>query len=192
MLLATRCAGCGRIGPTPCAACVATMARAGPVTPVAGLDRVAAALAYDGAAREVVARVKYRNERAVVGWLAALVAELLRPGEVDVVTWAPTTEARRRRRGFDQAELLARRVARECGLPCRDLLRRGAGPPQTGRDAAHRQVGPAFSPRRRLDGVAVAVIDDVVTTGATLGAAGRALGAAGAGRRIGLAAAHPP
>lgn len=167
------------------------MARSGPIPPVHGLHRVAAALAYDGAAREVVARLKYRNERAALVWLARLVADLVPSGEVEVVTWAPTTDARRRRRGFDQAELLARRVARELGLPCRDLLARAGGPAQTGQDAAHRRLGPAFKPRRRLGGQAVAVVDDVVTTGATLGAAGLALAAAGAGHRVGLAAAHP-
>ncbi len=190
-LLATRCAGCGQLGPAPCPACVATMVRSGPVPAIEGLHRVAAALAYDAAAREVVARLKYRNERAPLSWLAELVANLVRAGEVEVVTWAPTTEARRRRRGFDQAELLARRVARELGLPCRDLLQRRGGPAQTGQDAAHRRLGPEFRPRRRLGGVAVAVVDDVVTTGATLSGAGRALREAGAGHRLGLAAAHP-
>jgi predicted amidophosphoribosyltransferase len=162
-----------------------------PVPVPAPLDACRALLAYEGAAREVVAQLKYRNQRSPVGWLAVGVAGLLVPGEVQVVTWAPTTDLRRRRRGFDHAELLARRVAREAGLPCRALLSRGPGPPQTGRSAPDRARAPAFVPRRRLDGLAVAVVDDVVTTGATLAAAGRALRRAGVGDLVGLAAAHP-
>ncbi|CAN5514186.1 hypothetical protein BH10ACT1_BH10ACT1_32450 [soil metagenome] len=167
------------------------MAPAGLVPLPPSLDRCRALLAYEGAAREVVAQLKYRNARSPVGWLGVGVAGLVRPGEVDVVTWAPTTSVRRRSRGFDQAELLARRVARQIGVPCRSLLSRAPGSPQTGRNLVERHHGPSFLPTRRLDGVRVAVVDDVVTTGATLDAAGRALRAAGASHLLGLAAAHP-
>ena len=61
-----------------------------------------------------------------------------------VVSWAPTTPARRRARGFDQAEVLARAVARTTRLPCRGLLRRLPGPPQTGLPASERRRGPRF------------------------------------------------
>lgn len=167
------------------------MRRADPVPLPAPFDRCEALLAYEGSAREVVAQLKYRNTRSPVGWLAAGIAGLVEPGEVQVVTWAPTTSARRRQRGFDQAELLARRVARELGLPCRSLLCRNGGEAQTGRTSIERWHGPSFRPSRRLAGVAVAVVDDVVTTGATFAAAGSALRQADAGRLVALAAAHP-
>lgn len=191
LLLAGECPGCGAVGAEPCAACVAAMDRSPPVPVPASLDRCRALLAYEGPAREVVARLKYRNRRATLGWLATGIARLVPAGEVDVVTWAPTSAERRRQRGYDQAELLARRVARRTGLPCRSLLRREPGPPQTGRDLAARARGPSFAARCALGGCRVAIVDDVVTTGATLDAAGRALRAAGAGWLMGLAAAHP-
>jgi predicted amidophosphoribosyltransferase len=85
-------------------------------------------LAYGGAGRELVARLKYRNARASVGYLARGMAALVVRGEVDVVTWAPTTPARLRARGFDQARLLARGVARRLALPCRPVWPGRGGP----------------------------------------------------------------
>jgi predicted amidophosphoribosyltransferase len=150
-----------------------------------------ALLAYDGAGRRLVARLKYANERAALRGLAAALAAAAPPG-ADAVTWAPTGATRRRERGFDQAELLARAVARRLRLPCRRLLRRDPGPPQTGRTRAERRTAPpVFTPRRPAPGT-VLLVDDVVTTGATAAAAARALRGAGATRVVLLAAARTP
>jgi predicted amidophosphoribosyltransferase len=124
-------------------------------------------------------RLKYRNARSSVRWLAKAMATLVDPGSVDVVTWAPTTSARRRERGFDQAQLLARAVARHLNRPCRRLLTRRNGPAQTGRDEAGRRAGPAFGAKRQTP-ARVLLIDDIVTTGATVSAAARALRQSGA------------
>ncbi|MCU1451511.1 MAG: hypothetical protein JWP02_3681, partial [Acidimicrobiales bacterium] len=101
-----------------------------------------AALSYTGVGREVVARLKYRNARTVLPALVSAVAALVDPGSVDVVTWAPTSAVRRRERGFDQAGLLARGVARRLRRPCRALLVRHPGPAQTGRPGRDRREGP--------------------------------------------------
>ncbi len=182
----------GAVGPAPGAGGAGDLRPAPALPPPAGVDSCAALLAYAGAGRELVARLKYRNARASVGFLARGMAGVA-SGEVDVVTWAPTTPTRLRSRGFDQARLLARAVARELGLPCRRLLRRRPGPAQTGRDAAARRVGPAFAASAPHAGRRVLHVDDVVTPGATVTAAARALGAAcGAEVHVVAAGRTPP
>ncbi|MCB0961950.1 MAG: ComF family protein [Acidimicrobiales bacterium] len=191
MLLATTCPACSQPGPAPCRACVADMAPAGPVPCPSGMDACWALLAYEGPAREVVAQLKYRNARSVARWLGrGMAARVSVP--VDLVTWAPTTDLRRRSRGFDHAEVLARHVAHELGRPCRPTLARLPGPPQTGRARRERAVGPRFVGRGTVTGLRLLVVDDVVTTGATLAAAAATLRHAGASEVVGAAAAHPP
>jgi len=184
MLLPTRCPGCGAPGPVPCEACCAALVPAPP-------GAVPALVAYEGVARELVAALKFRHARRLARPLAAGMAELVPPGLASVVTWAPTSPARRRQRGYDQAELLARALAAELGLPCRSLLERIGGGHQTGLDRVHRLAGPAFRPRPPVP-VRVLVVDDVTTTGATLLAAAGALRAAGAHLVLPLAFAATP
>ena len=168
------------------------MRPAPPIEVPAPLDGCVALLWYEDAAREVVARLKYRNNRASLAWLAKAMSDLVDPAGFHVVTWAPTTLARRRRRGFDQAELLARRVAAPYGLVCASLLVRVGDVAQTGRGRIDRQSGPLFRPQRDLSGLRVLLVDDVITTGSTVSAAARALRFAGASHVAALAAAHKP
>ena len=156
-------------------------------------------MAYEGVGREVVARLKYHNARSSLPWLASGLADLVVAGNrqlgIDVVTWVPTTGARRRARGFDQGRLLAGAVARRLGLPCRPLLRRRPGPPQTGAGRQARLAGPRLAMRSGMSRLPAApsrvlLVDDVVTTGATLTAAARVLRGAGTTSIAAVAAAR--
>lgn len=138
---------------------------------------------YSGGIGALIRAMKYGNDRRVARSLGvALAADVRERGDAyDVVTWAPTTDLRRRRRGFDQSESVARVVAAELGVPCRRLLRRRGSVSQTGRGRAQRLAdGPDFVARDVPAGMRVLVVDDVVTTGATLRAAAHALSAVGA------------
>jgi ComF family protein len=179
MLFTKRCPSCGAAGAAPCAPCIAGLGRAPAAVSVAGISTCRPVFIYDEAVRSLLLGLKYRNRRDALAYLASEIAALV-DVRADVVTWVPTTAARRRERGFDQAELLARAVGRRVGVPVRSLLRRVDGLAQTGRDAESRRSGPEFSVRRRRGvGDSVVLIDDIGTTGATLQAAARVLALAG-------------
>ncbi len=198
VLIPTRCPVCDTPGPAPCAPCAGRLEHAPALPPPAGLATCRALLRYEDAGRELLARLKYRNARSTVAWLAWQLAGLVPAGlaaTIEVVTWAPTSAGRRRDRGFDQAELLARGVARQLagGRPCVSLLARGPAPPQTGLSRDGRRRGPPFTvPRPELVPAAVLLVDDVITTGATLESAARALRGAGGREVHGLAAGRTP
>ena len=182
MLLGTTCAACDRrsaSGAAVCGRCAADLSLPPSLAVPLGLDSCTSLLGYDDVARALLTSLKNGNRRDLVGWVAdGLVGRIPLP-VLAVVTWAPTSAARRRRRGFDQAELLARALARRWELPCRPLLRRRPGPPQAGRSGLDRRRNPGFTAIRPVP-LGVVLVDDIATTGATLTAAARALRGAGA------------
>ena len=164
-------------------------AAASAVTTTSG---VRAAMPFDGVARQAVLSLKFHNRRGVARQLAALMVRRLHPADIDLVTWAPTSAGRAGRRGFDQAELLARAVARELGVPCRRLLYRAHGAAQTGRSRAARLEGPTFRARGSRRSPRVLLVDDVVTSGATLTEVAGVLGRSCGSTVLGAAVAATP
>ena len=181
-LLPVRCPGCGARGAAVCTSCASTLHIAPRVPPPAGIEWWCSCFVYAGVARELVARGKYRDERAALRWFVPQVARAVTPihADVDVVTWIPASAARLDAHGVDHGELLARGVASLLRVPARRLLARERGLPQTGLDARNRRNGPRLRATCQIGARSVLVVDDVVTTGGSLGAAARALRASGA------------
>lgn len=151
-----------------------------------------APLAYAGPARALVAALKYDGSRRAAAAMSAQMAAAL-PSSLAAGTAlvpVPLHPARERRRGFNQALLLARGVGRHSGLGVLDCLTRaGESVSQVGRDRAARQRAvSAFSADLGAHAPqSVVIVDDVITTGATVRGCAAALAAAGA-RHIGAIA----
>ena len=144
---------------------------------------------YGGLVRDALHALKYRGEQRLAGPLGAAAAARWQGASIggEVLVHVPVHPVRRAARGYDQAELLARAAAAVLGRPAVPALRRDrATAPQyeLGRDRRAANVAAAFAvdPARRavVAGRWIVLVDDVVTTGATLVACAEALLDAGA------------
>jgi predicted amidophosphoribosyltransferase len=186
------CAACGRScrpQAAICTRCSRRLAAAAPLTGAGppGIDRVWSSASHQGVARDLVTALKLRRLLPVAGlmadrihWLAP--ADLLSGAIVPV----PAAPLRSLARGFDPAGELAAALAERLDLPLQPCLARKGGRRQVGKRRAQRIGHPPRIHARSESPRSVLLIDDVLTTGATLSACARALRDAGAVRVVAI------
>jgi competence protein ComFC len=208
LLFPSRCAGCGRPVSAHqdflCAACARSIpilegacpacsapGTEGPCPVCAGrhwyLDANITVAEYRGVMKNILKELKFgrvRKLHAVLGALASG-AVACRGVSADIITWVPMNAGKKRERGFNQSELIARFVSKQAGIPCRKLLseRHGAGV-QRSLGVRDRFINILDRYKTaagiRISGQSVLVVDDIFTTGATVNECARQLKIAGA------------
>jgi ComF family protein len=153
---------------------------------ISPLNSVQAATVYGAIAKDLVWKLKFHHARAAVEPMAMLMVGRMVFDDVSVLVPIPTATSRVRQRGYDQAELLGRAMSRHTGLPYRILLQRHGQSRQVGTTKAERSEHLAKAFRvptaQAVAGKHIVLVEDVLTTGATLESAARALKRAGAKR----------
>lgn len=164
-----------------------------------GFDAAIALGPYQGPIREVCLGMKHFRNAWLSRWSVDLLIEArgnrLRDAAADLVVAVPLHWWRRLERGYNQSEALARALSSRLGIPRGNPLVRLAATPKLaphGRTERAKMMKQAFGTRRRpgVEGKAVMLVDDILTTGATCGAAARALKRAGAKRVIAVVLAR--
>jgi ComF family protein len=199
ILVPPTCPGCGVEGELLCPACRIGLGRRmaepagapiGLAQPLpAGIVQLEWCGPYAGTARKSLHALKYDGEQRLAGPLGRLLADRWRRVGVggEVIVPVPVHAGRRKDRGFDQAELLAREVGNQLALPvvvALERTERTTAQHALGRSERQANVGRVFAVpaahQRAVAGRWALLIDDVSTTGATLSACAAALYAAGA------------
>lgn len=196
MFLTRTCAGCGARPTTRkaamCVLCAALLTPVGPITEMPGLSVCGALYHYGGPVRRAIVTAKSGTRadvfRAVAPELATL-ATALGAGTAppQLVVWVPASRRGRAVRGFDQGRVMATIVGRRLGVPARRALA-GGRRSQIGQGRVDRLAASGY----RARGVVpdrVLLVDDVVTTGASMRSAADALRSAGASSVVGVAVA---
>jgi len=179
----------GPMNGSPCLICSSRMTY---------MDRTVALGEYEGALKKIISSVKFGNNTRVAGCLAELAAvkAMQFASGVDYITAVPMNKKKKWRRGFNQSELLARKIAARAGIRYRDLLREkpGSGSQKilSVRERYINIIGRYEPVCGGLHGKSVIIVDDVFTTGSTINECSRVLREAGCSRVFALVLARVP
>lgn len=164
------------------------------------IDKCVSPLYYKDKVRASVHQYKFGGCSAYSRRYAALMSDCVENNldcrSIDVISWIPLSKKRLRQRGYDQARLLAEEIAAKTGLPCRQLLQKvkNNSAQSLTRDAKQRRENVAgvyaLDDGADVSGLRILLVDDVVTTGATMSEAARILRKAGAKSVFGVTLAR--
>lgn len=189
------CAASIRRNPKPyCALCGRPVNRDGDTCSECGkldlhFDRAYSACLYEEKIKELVHKFKYGSGSSLTHFFSGLMLDFLKDNQdithgVEAVTYVPLDNRRLRERGFNQSKLLARRIARELKVPVIDTLKKTARTKhqnELSREERLMNLRGAFKARPDVDltDKVIMLVDDVMTTGATLSECSKALRGAG-------------
>lgn len=195
LLFPTRCILCreflGGGKPRICPHCAETI----PATSEGGKSHgdfyslCVSAVFYEKSMRDAILRYKFQGARVYAPAFGTLLASVIYEqldGKYDVISWVPLDRGRRRKRGYDQAELLAREAAKQLRQDCVPLLKKKRGVhPQSGTGSPERRranIAGAYSVSdpALVAGRRILLVDDIVTSGSTLSECAKTLLLAGA------------
>jgi ComF family protein len=157
-------------------------------------------MGYEGQVREALLRFKFQDQPGYATELGRLLAKTIRRelgGQYDLISWVPVSPKRLKKRGYDQAMLLGMAVALELGDVAVETLKKSReNPAQSSLESAKARQGNVLGVYTVKDpelvqGKRILLIDDIITTGATLDEASRTLLRAGAEEVVCAALAHP-
>lgn len=199
LLFPPKCVWCGEIidKGDECGRCRAELpVRTGKLTTKEFYSAVAAPFRYEGRVRESILRMKFRRKQSYCSVYARYISDTIKEelsGQFDLVSFVPVSDKRARERGFDQSELIASETARVLDVPFARTLRKVRDNPRqsTLRDEAARRanVSNCYKCVSEVRGARILLIDDIITTGATMSECARELRMAGAEDVIAAAAA---
>lgn len=165
----------------------------GPLRKVQYFEKAVAPFYYEGYIRDSILRFKFHGMQSYAqqyaAWMKVWITDELE-GKYDMISWTPCGPKRKRSRGFDQSELLARTLSEVLGVPCiqtlkkiRDTKKQSNMPNAAARRGNVLGVYRAVEPER-FRGKKILLVDDVLTTGATMSECGKTLRIAGSGELV--------
>lgn len=152
------------------------------------IAKCASPLYYEGSVRQSLLRYKFHSAAAYSKIYGEFLVKCIDECRIscDIITWVPLSRRRLRKRGYDQARLIAEEVSRRTGISCAPLLRKKRdNPAQSGAGSTEKRRANVLGVYAPAEGAAISgrrvlIVDDIVTTGATLSECAKVLKGAGA------------